>query len=80
MAAFVPRSGETWRDPWGMYAELRRDDPVHHVAAGDYWVLSSYGDVAGAARDTGTFSSAGGLTFTPSGGRGEPSSARSTRW
>ena len=68
MAAFVPRSGEAWRNPWGMYAELRRDDPVHHVAAGDYWVLSSYGDVAGAARDTGTFSSAGGLTFTPSGG------------
>jgi len=68
MAVFVPRSGESWRDPFGMYAELRRDDPVHHVVEGDFWVLSRYADVAGAARDTATFSSAGGLTFTPSAG------------
>jgi cytochrome P450 len=61
---FEPRSGETWRDPFPMYAALRDVDPVHHVADGDYWVLSRYADVAAAALDTETFSSAQGLTFT----------------
>jgi len=61
---FVPCSGETWRDPWPMYAALRDHDPVHHVEDGDYWVLSRYDDVAAAALDTETFSSAQGLTFT----------------
>ena len=63
-ARFVPRSGATWRDPFGMYAALREHDPVHHVANGDYWVLSRFADVLAAARDTATFSSAQGLTFT----------------
>lgn len=61
--SFVPCSGETWRDPFPMYAALRDHDPVHHVAAGDYWVLSRFADVFAAARDTATFSSAQGLTF-----------------
>jgi cytochrome P450 len=47
-----------------MYAALRDHDPVHHVEAGDYWVLSRYADVAAAALDTEAFSSAQGLTFT----------------
>jgi cytochrome P450 len=46
-----------------MYAALRDHDPVHHVEAGDYWVLSRFADVFAAARDTTTFSSAEGLTF-----------------
>ena len=46
-----------------MYASLRDADPVHHVADGDYWVLSRFVDVFAAARDTATFSSAHGLTF-----------------
>jgi hypothetical protein len=66
---FEPRSGETWRDPFGMYRALRDHDPVHHVAAPasdgtDYWVLSRFEDVFAAARDTAAFSSAEGLTFT----------------
>jgi cytochrome P450 len=61
--SFVPRSGPTWRDPFAMYAALRDADPVHHVADGDYWVLSRFADVFAAARDTATFSSAQGLTF-----------------
>ncbi|HEV7761558.1 MAG TPA: cytochrome P450 [Acidimicrobiales bacterium] len=61
---FVPRSGETWRDVWPMYAALRDHDPVHHVPRGDYWVLSRFADVFAAARDTATFSSAEGLTFS----------------
>lgn len=63
-ARFVPRSGATWRDPFGMYGELRDLDPVHHVADGDYWVLSRFVDVWDAARDPATFSSAEGLTIT----------------
>jgi cytochrome P450 len=46
-----------------MYAALRDHDPVHHVADGDYWVLSRFADVFAAARDTERFSSAQGLTF-----------------
>jgi len=61
---FEPRSGATWRDVGDMYARLRAEAPVHHVEAGDYWVLSRFADVFAAARDTATFSSADGLTFT----------------
>jgi cytochrome P450 len=61
---FVPRSGDTWRDPFAMYAALRDRDPVHHVEAGDYWVLSRYDHVFAAAREPERFSSAQGLTFT----------------
>jgi hypothetical protein len=46
-----------------MYAALRDQDPVHHVPAGDYWVLSRFADVFDAVRDTTTFSSQHGLTF-----------------
>ena len=63
-ARYVPRSGETWRNPYPMYAALRDHDPVHHVESGDYWVLSRFEDVWAAARDTTTFSSAQGLTTT----------------
>jgi cytochrome P450 len=60
---FVPRSRESWRDPFTMYRDLRDHDPVHHVERGDYWVLSRYADVFRAVRDTTAFSSADGLTF-----------------
>jgi cytochrome P450 len=66
-AAFHPCSGESWRDPFAMYAELRDHDPVHRVETShghDYWVLSRFDDVFAAVRDTQRFSSAQGLTFT----------------
>lgn len=47
-----------------MYRRLRDEDPVHHVERGDYWVLSRFEHVFRAVRDTATFSSAQGLTFT----------------
>ncbi|MBB3039203.1 cytochrome P450 [Hoyosella altamirensis] len=64
---FDLRSGESWRDPWPMYAALRDHDPVHHVVPNerediDYYVLSRFVDVYAAARDTATFSSAEGIT------------------
>ncbi len=61
---FVPCGGESWRDPYPMYQWLREHDPVHYVEDGDYWVLSRFADVADAAIDTASFSSAMGLTFT----------------
>ena len=61
-ARYVPRSGETWRDPFEMYAALRQHDPVHHVEHHDYWVLTRHRDVLDAVRDHQTFSSAQGLT------------------
>ncbi|RDI43698.1 cytochrome P450 [Nocardia mexicana] len=66
-ARFQLRSGETWRDPWTMYAALREHDPVHHVVPEgreheDYYVLARYTDVYEAVRDPETFSSAQGLT------------------
>jgi cytochrome P450 len=50
-----------------MYRALRDDDPVHHVTPPDapdhdYYVLSRHADIAAAARDHQTFSSAQGLT------------------
>ncbi|WP_043657331.1 cytochrome P450 [Nocardia thailandica] len=64
---FELRSGESWRDPWPMYAALRDHDPVHRVVPDgreehDYYVLSRHADVWAAARDPEVFSSASGLT------------------
>jgi len=59
---FELRSGESWRDPFSSYAELRDHDPVHHATSGDYWVITRFEDVWNAARDTSTYSSAAGLT------------------
>lgn len=61
---YALRSGPTWSDPFDMYDGLRRRDPVHHVADGDYWVLTRHRDVRAAAADPVTFSSAQGLTVT----------------
>ena len=65
-AHFELRSGDSWADPWPMYAALREHDPVHHVVPAnpthDYWVLSRHADIWSAARDHETFSSAQGLT------------------
>jgi hypothetical protein len=65
-AIFVPRSAETWRNPFTMYQALRDHDPVHEVKSeeGDYWVLSRFEHIMDAAIDFATFSSAQGLTFT----------------
>jgi cytochrome P450 len=62
VARFELRSGESWRDPFPMYAALREHDPVHHVEHGDFWVLTRFDDVWSAAGDPETFSSAQGLT------------------
>ena len=62
---WIPRGGDLWRDPFPAYARLREQDPVHYAEWGDFWVLSRFGHVFDAARDTATFSSAQGLTHQP---------------
>jgi cytochrome P450 len=62
-AVFVPRGGESWRDPFPMYRALRDRDPVHHAAELGVFVLSRFEHVFGAATDPSAFSSAEGLTF-----------------
>jgi cytochrome P450 len=62
------RGGGRWRSPWAAYRRLRDEAPVHRHADerhGEFWVLSRFADVADAARDTATFSSAQGLTPDP---------------
>lgn len=64
-ARYVPRSGESWRDPFPMYAALRDHDPVHRFenSEGEIWALSRFKDVFDAAVDAASFSSAQGLTM-----------------
>jgi cytochrome P450 len=59
---YRPFGRDTWRDPYPLYRRLRDEDPVHR-SPGGYWVLTRFQHVFDAARDTGTFSSAHGLTF-----------------
>ena len=62
------RGGESWRSPWEDYRWLRDNDPVHVAVDpdfGEYIVLSRFGHVFDAVRDTSTFSSASGLTLDP---------------
>ena len=59
---YTPMTGESWRNPFPLYAALRDHDPVHR-GHGDYWVHSRFHDVWNAARDTETFSSDQGITF-----------------
>ncbi len=64
-ALYLPLSGEGWRDPFPMYKALRDRDPVHRFEneKGEFWALSRFKDVFGAAVDPQTFSSASGLTM-----------------
>ena len=64
---FTPRSGESWRDPWPMYEQLREHDPVHRVVPRDapdcdFYVLSRHRHILDAVRDHETWSSGDGLT------------------
>ena len=54
---FRLRSGDSWRDLFDMYRELREYDPVHRVVnspdgddPGEYWVLTRHADVHGCGR------------------------------
>ena len=62
-STYVLRSGESWRNPYPMYSDLRNNSPVHFVETGSFWVLSRFEDVFNAARNPRVFSSRHGLTI-----------------
>lgn len=55
---FVP---EVKENPYPAYEWLRREHPVYYNEALDFWVLSRYADIEGAARRPEIFSSAQGI-------------------
>lgn len=60
---YDPADPVVMRDPFALYARLRDEAPVLHLADKDVFVISRFDDVWAAARDTETFSSAQGLTY-----------------
>lgn len=63
---FDPYDYATQDDPYPVYARLRDEEPLHHNADHDFWVLSRHADVAVALRDDTTYSSAMGVTLDAS--------------
>ena len=60
--AFELLSGETWRDPFKMYKNLRKNHPIYYLEEKNLWILSKFEDVFNAARNPEIFSSQNGLT------------------
>ncbi len=58
---FDPYSEEFFADPHTVYQRMRTEAPVYYHEDLDFYALTRYEDVAAAARDFQTYSSAGGL-------------------
>ncbi|HET7684294.1 MAG TPA: cytochrome P450, partial [Marmoricola sp.] len=63
---FDPYDYAFHEDPYPLYARLRDEDPLHHSAEHDLWVLSRHEDVANALRDDVVFSNAMGVSIDKS--------------
>ncbi|MXY60356.1 MAG: cytochrome P450 [Chloroflexi bacterium] len=57
--AYNPLSPGLRADPYSVYEELRRKDPVHRMRLQDAWVLTDYADVDMVLRDSQRFGNAG---------------------
>src|SRR5450432_1820914 len=55
--SYDPFSAEAMRDPYPFYVELRRDSPVHPIAAKGMWAVSRHADVGFALKRPELFSS-----------------------
>lgn len=66
MLAFDPYDYATQDDPYPAYARLRAEDPLHHNAHHDFWVLTRHADVAAALRDDTTYSNRMGVSLDAS--------------
>ncbi|AMO25572.1 cytochrome P450 [Ramlibacter tataouinensis] len=60
-----------YANPYPVYAQLRRDDPVKRLPDGSYF-LTRYADLLAVYRDAHTFSSDKKVEFTPKYGPGSP--------
>jgi cytochrome P450 len=58
---FTPADPELQDDPFPTYRWLREEAPLYRNDEHDFWALSRFGDVLGAAADPETFSSAQGV-------------------
>jgi cytochrome P450 len=63
---FDPYDYATQDDPYPVYARLRDEDPLHHNADHDFWVLSRHADVAAALKDDATYSNRMGVSLDAS--------------
>ncbi len=63
--AYNPYAYEIHEDPYPTYARLRSEAPLYHNEEMGFWALSRHADVVGAFRDSGTFSSAEGVSLDP---------------
>ena len=57
--AYDPLSQEIRADPYAVYEELRRKDPVHRMRLADSWILVNYRDVDMVLRDHRRFGNVG---------------------
>ncbi|HJR89270.1 MAG TPA: cytochrome P450 [Aeromicrobium sp.] len=63
---FDPYDYDFHEDPYPTYQRLRDEDPVHHAAADDLWVISRHADVHAVLRDDETFSNRMGVSLDAS--------------
>ncbi|GAA3834603.1 cytochrome P450 [Nocardioides panacisoli] len=63
---FDPYDYAFHEDPYPLYARLRDEDPVHHAAADDLWVISRHADVYDVLRDDTRFSNRMGVSLDAS--------------
>jgi len=65
---FIPRTGEGWRDPFGMYKKLRDEAPVYRVPDNgegeDYYVFSRHPEVFEASVNGAVYTSTKGITHS----------------
>ncbi|QYJ03890.1 cytochrome P450 [Nocardioides panacisoli] len=63
---FDPYDYDFHEDPYPTYARLRAEDPVHHAARDDLWVISRHADVFAVMRDDETYSNQMGVSLDAS--------------
>jgi cytochrome P450 len=60
---FDPYDHALQDDPYPVYARLRREDPLHHNAEHDFWVMSRHADIGAALRSDSAYSNAMGVSL-----------------
>ena len=63
---FDPYDYAFQEDPYPIYARLRDEEPLHHNAEHDLWVLTRHADVQHAVRTEGVYSNAMGVSIDKS--------------
>ncbi|WP_193604624.1 cytochrome P450 [Nocardioides dongkuii] len=63
---FDPYDYAFQEDPYPVYRRCRDEDPLHHNAEHDFWVLTRHADIQQAMRSEGTYSNAMGVSIDKS--------------